>query len=182
MLYIIRHGKTDWNAALKLQGRTDIPLNAEGIRMAEAAHDAVSKIDFDICYSSPLIRAYDTAKILLANTSTPIIKDQRLIELGFGKYEGINNTYSNPEYPISILFNNPEAYIATEDAESLDMLFERTKNFLDEEIFPKLELNKNILIVGHGAMNCALISNIKGYERKDFWKDMTGNCELVRLL
>ena len=35
MLYIMRHGKTDWNAKHKLQGRTDIPLNEEGIQMAD---------------------------------------------------------------------------------------------------------------------------------------------------
>ena len=37
MLYIMRHGKTDWNEQHKLQGRTDIPLNDDGIKMAEAA-------------------------------------------------------------------------------------------------------------------------------------------------
>ena len=39
MLYIMRHGKTDWNVLHKLQGRTDIPLNEEGRRMTEAARE-----------------------------------------------------------------------------------------------------------------------------------------------
>lgn len=182
MLYIIRHGKTDWNAQLKLQGRTDIPLNDEGLEMAEKAREDVSKIHFDLCYSSPLSRAYDTAKIILEGTDTPIIKDDRLIELGFGEYEGIENTYHNPEYPISTLFNTPEKYIASESCESLDELYKRTGSFLKEKVYPALKEDKNILIVGHGAMNCSIICQVKGYERSDFWKDMTGNCELIRLI
>ena len=50
MLYIMRHGKTDWNAMRKLQGRTDIPLNEEGRQMAEHARTEYADIHFDICY------------------------------------------------------------------------------------------------------------------------------------
>ena len=50
MLYIMRHGKTDWNVLHKLQGRTDIPLNVEGRRMAEAAREQYKDINFDVCY------------------------------------------------------------------------------------------------------------------------------------
>ena len=62
MLYIMRHGKTDWNAARKLQGRTDIPLNEEGRKMAEEVRRECEEIGFDICFSSPLVRARETAK------------------------------------------------------------------------------------------------------------------------
>ena len=65
MLYIIRHGKTDWNDRHKLQGRTDVPLNEEGRRMAEEAREAYRDVHFDICFCSPLIRAKETAEILL---------------------------------------------------------------------------------------------------------------------
>ena len=61
MLYIMRHGKTDWNACHKLQGRTDIPLNDEGRMMVAEAGKRYADIHFDICYSSPLVRAKETA-------------------------------------------------------------------------------------------------------------------------
>ena len=51
MLYIMRHGRTDWNVRHKLQGRTDIPLNDEGRMMAAEAGKQYSDIHFDICYS-----------------------------------------------------------------------------------------------------------------------------------
>ena len=61
MLYIMRHGKTDWNIQHKLQGRTDIPLNEEGRQMAKQAREDYLNIPIDICYCSPLIRARETA-------------------------------------------------------------------------------------------------------------------------
>lgn len=57
MLYIMRHGRTDWNVRHKLQGRTDIPLNDEGRMMAVEAGKRYVDIHFDVCYSSPLERA-----------------------------------------------------------------------------------------------------------------------------
>ena len=51
MLYIIRHGQTDWNVRHRLQGKTDIPLNENGRRMAGEARDKYRDIRFDICFS-----------------------------------------------------------------------------------------------------------------------------------
>ncbi|MBQ1538156.1 MAG: histidine phosphatase family protein, partial [Ruminococcus sp.] len=65
MLYIMRHGKTDWNSQHKLQGRTDVPLNEEGRKMAQRAAEEYRGVHFDVCYCSPLSRARETAEILL---------------------------------------------------------------------------------------------------------------------
>ena len=72
MLYIIRHGKTDWNLKHKLQGRTDIPLNDEGRAMALEAGERYKDVHFDVCYCSPLIRARETAELLLKGRDVPI--------------------------------------------------------------------------------------------------------------
>ena len=79
MLYIMRHGKTDWNVLHKLQGRTDIPLNEEGRRMAEAAREKYKDINFDVCYCSPLIRARETAQIFLKERDIPTHQSLGLI-------------------------------------------------------------------------------------------------------
>ena len=55
MLYIMRHGKTDWNAVHRLQGSEDIPLNEEGRQMARDARKKYGDLRFDICYCSPLL-------------------------------------------------------------------------------------------------------------------------------
>ena len=96
MLYIMRHGKTEWNELRKLQGQTDIPLNEEGCLMAQAAHDKYINVHFDLCFSSPLKRAAQTAEILLNGRDVPIIADDRLKEMSFGEYEGTVNYAEDP--------------------------------------------------------------------------------------
>ena len=101
MLYIMRHGKTEWNELHKLQGRTDIPLNEEGRQMAKIAGEKYKDINFDVCYCSPLVRAKETAKLVLEGRNVPIIYDERLREMSFGIYEGTNRPPS-PASPFKI--------------------------------------------------------------------------------
>ena len=79
MLYIMRHGKTDWNELRKLQGRTDIELNEEGREMARKASKEYKDVHFDVCFCSPLKRAKETAAA--SDTSKPILP-LRIIAMG----------------------------------------------------------------------------------------------------
>ncbi len=182
MLYIMRHGKTDWNELHKLQGRTDIPLNDEGRRMAGAVREECRSIGFDICYSSPLRRALETARIALEGLNVPIQTDERLMEMSFGIYEGTENSFAIPDCPINVLFRDPAHYNAVEGGESLAELYERTGSFLNEIVEPALREGKNVLIVGHGAMNCSIVSRIRQTPVEAFWEVGIPNCKLIRLL
>lgn len=182
MLYIMRHGKTDWNVIHKLQGRTDIPLNNEGREMAKAASKECQKIHLDICYCSPLIRAKETAEIVLQNRNVPIIYDDRLKEMCFGIYEGTENSSQIPDCPVNVFFQNPAQYAAPEGAESFEELFARTGSFLEEIITPALKENKDILIVGHGAMNSSIVCQIRDIPLERFWEAGIENCKLMKLM
>lgn len=183
MLYIIRHGKTDWNAEYRLQGRTDIHLNEEGRQMARDAAIEYKDINFDVCYCSPLVRARETAELLLEGRDVPIIPDERLIEMAFGCFEGVANIYEIPDCPMKVFFFNPELYVEpVEGGESMDELFERTGDFLKNVAYPLLAEGKDVLIVGHGAMNSAIVTQVKNKDRKDFWSDGIPNCKLMKLL
>lgn len=182
MLYIMRHGKTDWNIIHKLQGRTDIPLNDEGRRMAEAAGKEYQDVHFDICFCSPLIRARETAQLVLQGRDIPVIYDDRLMEMSFGIYEGIENSSQIPDCPINAFFQNPSGYTAVEGGESFDELFLRTGSFLKERVTPLLKENKDILIVGHGAMNSSIVCQIRGIPLDRFWEAGIENCKLIRLI
>lgn len=181
MLYIMRHGKTDWNAEYKLQGRIDIPLNEEGRQMARDAAKEYKNIHFDICYCSPLIRAQETAKLVLEGRNVPIIIDDRLREMSFGDSEGTKNIFENPDHPMYKFFKDPENWLPTGGAESFESLFARTGEFLTEVIKKDQEEGKDILIVGHGAMNNSIISQIRNIPRAKFWDTAIPNCKLIEL-
>ena len=182
MLYIMRHGKTDWNLKHKLQGKTDIPLNDMGRKMAREACELYKDVHFDICYCSPLVRARETADLVLAGRDVPIVYDDRLAELGFGIYEGEEEVFEKYDCPARELFFNPAGYVAEGGAESLDELFERTGSFLEEVAFPQVEAGKDVLIMGHGAMNSAIVCRVRNVPRKDFWAEDIANCRLIRLM
>ncbi len=182
MLYIMRHGKTDWNGRHKLQGQTDIPLNEEGRQMAKEAAKECSKVHFDLCYCSPLIRAKETAQIVLEGRNIEIRYDDRLREMNFGEYEGIENCFDLPDCNVRNFFFHPENSVADRGAESLDDLFARTGEFLEERVLPKVKEGKDILIVGHGAMNSSIVCRIKDLPREKYWSEGIENCKLMRLL
>jgi len=183
MLYIMRHGRTDWNDLRKLQGRTDIPLNDAGREMAEAARKEYADVRFDICFCSPLVRAWETAEIVLRGRDVPIIADDRLAEMSFGVCEGLENSFGISDCPVNVLFQAPEKYTdLPEGAESLEELFARTGEFLREKVDPLLAEGKDVLIVGHGAMNSSIVSRIRGFDRAHFWSAGIDNCKLMQLI
>ena len=124
-----------------------------------------------------------TAEILLEGRDVPILTDDRLVEMCFGIYEGVENSFSNPDLPINVLFKNPEKYITpVEQAESFEQLYARTEEFIREVAEPLLKTGKDILIVGHGAMNSSIICQIKNIPIEKFWDAGIENCKLMRLI
>lgn len=85
----IRHGQTDWNAAGRIQGRTDIPLNDTGRQQVQAATLALPN-GIDCILASPLQRALETAQIINARYQIPLLTDNRLTERDFGDFEGMS--------------------------------------------------------------------------------------------
>ncbi len=181
-LYIIRHGKTDWNEQCRLQGWTDIPLNETGKAQAREAADEYRNVSFDICFCSPLKRARETMEILLAGRNIPVFFDDRLKEMNFGAYEGVYDYFDDAALPVNVFFKHPERYhTAPHDGESIDDLMERTGAFLDETALPLVKEGKSVLIVGHGAMDSSIVCHIKNRPLSDFWKEGIKNCRLIRL-
>lgn len=169
-LYIVRHGKTYWNEARKIQGWADIELTAEGRRVAELSAEGMKDIHFDAIYASPLIRAYETAKILRGNRDLPIIVDERIKEVGFGELEGADflKIRGDKTSRFTSFFEAPEKYEAPEGAESLEALTQRASAFM-EEMIEKHKNDERIMIVAHGAVNKAMLRYVRKNDVKDFW-------------
>ncbi len=166
-LYIVRHGETDWNNEKKLQGRSDVPLNDYGRELAYITSEALKDVKFDAIYSSPLIRAYETATILKGDRDIEIIKDDRLREMCFGEYEG-KFTGGLPQ-EFWYFFDAPERYIPAEGGERYEQVLDRAKNFIDTVIVPNSKVMDTMMIVAHGALNKGLMVNLNHQEIKDWW-------------
>jgi probable phosphoglycerate mutase len=87
-IYLIRHGTTEFMEAMKVQGSTDSPLSAKGRREAQQTSQALSEVNFQAAFCSPLGRTKETAGIICASQKIlpEIIDDLR--EMDFGWYEG----------------------------------------------------------------------------------------------
>jgi broad specificity phosphatase PhoE len=84
----LRHGATDWNRQGRFQGRTDVPLNDDGIAQAHAAALRLQTAPPDRIVSSPLVRAVKTAEIAATAFARPVAIDDGIIECDFGSLEG----------------------------------------------------------------------------------------------
>ncbi len=164
-LYILRHGTTEWNQKHLLQGWTDIPLDEHGIQLARELGEEMQDIHFDLCYTSPLLRAKETARLALNNRDIPIIQDDRIKEMCFGKYEGMDVARSNPnieDWLRRAISTEMEVYRTPEDGESPEDVIKRTGDFLNELLHRSDYENKRILVSTHGAASRALMNNIWG--------------------
>lgn len=181
-LYIIRHGETIWNKAGKIQGYSDIPLNENGRSLAKTTGKALENVYFDKIFSSPLIRAYETAQLIRGNRNIEIETREELKEIGFGIMEGslYEEEMGNMESPIYKFFNHPDEYVPPEGGETIEHLCKRAADFLEDKILPLEKSCERVLIVAHGAMNKAMLTYVKKLEKKDFWSgNFQKNCAVT---
>lgn len=85
---LVRHGETDWNAQHKLMGRADIPLNSKGIAQAHELVKELADTPFDAIYTSPLLRAKQTADIIGSAFHMPLFERTDLFERNYGTLAG----------------------------------------------------------------------------------------------
>ena len=172
-IYMIRHGQTDWNKTGKLQGQTDIPLNEAGRALAVKAGHALRDVPFTRVISSPLSRAVETAKLVLAAAGRvlPVEKDPRIEEISFGDLEGavMKGTELSPEAEeFQAFFDAPEKYRPARNGETLEQLLKRTGDFL-ADLASSGQEHDTVLVSVHGACMRALQANILHNPVSEFW-------------
>jgi probable phosphoglycerate mutase len=140
MIYLTRHGQTDWNLFKRANGLTDTFLNITGIEQAKEMARKLSDVVFDVCFCSPLTRARQFAEIVYQGD---IVFDNRLIEINCGDYEGMEET---PEM-MQALWQSVQN--GDKGTESFETFKNRTYDLCD---FISYEYKgKNVLIVTHAA-------------------------------
>ncbi|MCQ2383008.1 MAG: histidine phosphatase family protein [Clostridia bacterium] len=139
MIYVVRHGQTDWNLVHRVQGHRDIELNQAGIEQAKIVAVKLADVKFDVCFASPLKRALKTAQIIYHGQ---IKVDDRLIERGNGELEGRTNWRE-----FGVDFDDPNE--TRFNIETLPQLQKRLTSFW-QEILTKYP-HQNVLVVSHAG-------------------------------
>lgn len=166
-IYLMRHGQTDWNTVHRMQGRSDIPLNAVGRRQAKLAAQGMDRIPIDRILTSPLRRARQTAQAVAAGRGVPVLTEETLLEMSFGDLEGVL-LKDFPDY--ECIFTDPEHYVPLGGGETYAQLDARCARLLEEVIPPLEGRYHDVLMVSHGAFIRGTVCRISGLPLSEFWK------------
>ena len=166
MIYVVRHGETEWNALNKVLGRTDIPLNTKGMDQARELAQTVKDLKIDMILSSPLLRTRQTAEAVSEEKGIAYTTDERLIEVDFGTFEGINRfaeEYQAAKREYFVRFPGGESYFD-----------------LVSRVFPLIKEieGKDVLLVTHGGICRIIRSYFEDMGNEEFVSFSQGNCEL----
>ena len=158
-IYLTRHGETEWNKKKLIQGLSDIPLNKKGEEQTKQLEEQLKKINFDAVFSSDLLRAKNSAEIIISEKKLKVITTKTLRERFFGRFEG---------KPLGVLRKTiGEVMLVSKERQKELNLFD-VEN--DEDIISRLipfmkkvaskYLGKNILMITHGGLIRAFLGYV----------------------
>lgn len=176
-VYIVRHGETDYNVAHRWQGQLQIPLNANGRAQAHALRDVLVDVTFTGVYSSDLIRAYDTARIITEPHNVGITAEPRFREMLLGVFQGKTRDELHEQYPTQVEKWNIDDSFAPDGGES--RLTTRQRALAAWQAMLAADDAETLLMVTHGGvlrMLMPLILDDPQLQREKF-----GNTSLTHL-
>ena len=174
-LILIRHGQSEWNALNQFTGWKDPDLTAKGIEEAHNAGKIINnlRINFDLVYTSALVRAQNTAKIILKEINQPLstIKNQALNERNYGDLAGLNKDDARKRWGNEqVHIWRRSYYTPPPGGESLKDTGERVLPFFMKEILPHVCEGKNVLVAAHGNSLRSLIKFLDNISDEDIVK------------
>ena len=150
LLYLVRHGETDWNRMHRIQGSTDIPLNDTGRAQAAATGRLLARREWDAVLSSPLSRAFETASIIAAELGLPSpTAVPAIVERGYGEAEGMTDRDLDARFPgdTPVPGREPREHVA---ARAVPALVEIAEQHPDQAV----------IVVAHGGVIRAVLQAI----------------------
>lgn len=179
ILYVTRHGETDYNVHGRYSGSTDIPLNENGINQAHQLAEKIKDIPFDIIISSSLIRAMQTAEIVNAVLNLPVIANEKLVERNVGVYEGLTREECQSKYPE--LWNRrctSQLDDAPDNGETIRQAYDRVTSALRE--IENIYFDKTILLICHGFVSRVINKYYKNLSFDEMQSFTLDNCNVVK--
>ncbi len=154
-MYLVRHGQTEWNAEMRMQGQKNSQLTTTGIEQAQAVAKSFEQIHFDAVYSSDLLRAKHTAEIIKLNRELDTKTSEFLRERSYGRFEGKAGTeyrqFVDSQLEKIQQLNEKERweYKLEADIESNAELMARFVTYLRE--IALAHAGQTVLVVSHGG-------------------------------
>ena len=132
LFYLVRHGESAWNAENRLCGRSEVPLSETGRSQAKNLSKRLRLIPFEAFYTSPLGRAFETARLIAEAVGLEPVPDHRLVELDYGQWEGrtLSDIMQN-DAPAFRAWDAKPAQLATPGGETGLAAQQRIVSFLD---------------------------------------------------
>lgn len=176
-IYIARHGQTDSNMRNACIGHTDVPLNAVGEEQARMLAEKLSEINFETVYTSPLLRAVNTAEPILQMTRhAKLIMNYGLVERDFGLWDNMTFDEIQEKYPVEYeRWRKDWVSYRPPDGESIIDIYNRAKETSDRIL--TAHKDENILIVTHLGISRTILAYLLGLTAKQsqcFWLENTG--------
>jgi 2,3-bisphosphoglycerate-dependent phosphoglycerate mutase len=171
IIYLVRHGQTEWNAERRLQGRIDVPLNETGLAQAEMVAGEFAGHQLDAIYSSPLVRAMHTARIINTPHGHEIQTHEALTEASYGPLEGIKiddyhrQCSEHIAYFFQMSLQERVHFKIAPEAESYFEVYERVYPVLQQ--LSNKHQGQKILVVTHGGLMRAVFSMMAGVDVRE---------------
>ena len=180
IIYLVRHGETEWNQDARIQGKTDIPLNARGRQQAEALADRLADVPLEHIYTSDLSRARVTAELIAARQprAVPVVALPELRECDYGLWEGLTRPEVAGRFPGD--WSNWQKRGGSgrpTGGEDIIALAERTGRVFDEAAGE----GKTILISAHRGSLRAILCHALGIEQSFRDRFSIANCSISAL-
>lgn len=180
ILWLVRHGQTDWNLEGRYQGQADTPLNQTGIEEAERAARQLAERPIQEVYSSDLQRAKHTAEKIAQVHHTPVLIDRRLREISLGEWEGQVFDIIQARYPLDIeeRKRNPLTF-RPPGGESIEDLWGRAKQVVKE--ISDQNPGKEVVLVSHGLVLAVILAYAIDHDISLAYRHIPANATPERL-
>jgi probable phosphoglycerate mutase len=163
LIYIVRHGATDWNQSGRIQGHMDIPLNETGRAQARLASIRLAAFRATALYSSDLLRAYETAQIIGQTTGLRVMQQPGLREINFGAWQGLSSPQIRERDPEVYAARRANPYdIAPTGAETWRHFYERAVQAVHDILV--VSEAERFIVVTHSGVCTALGLRALGFD------------------
>ncbi|MGX1827254.1 histidine phosphatase family protein [Paenibacillus taichungensis] len=168
IIYLIRHGQTEWNVNERFQGHQDSPLTELGVKQAQWLGESIQNEKIDIMYSSPSHRTLRTAEIIRDAREIDIIESDDFKEINLGIWEGKRQEEVKEKYPeqFNNFWHDPEKF-KVQSSETFQDVIKRSVNKLDEILH--INQGKSILKVTHTVVVKLLMAYFEDRPMKNIW-------------